>query len=81
MMRTILGIFISLVVFHSVKAAPCPTIRVGYTDQARPPFFLGRGPTVPEPAGMAIDLIRRSSRSSDVLFFYRAYHRRECSLR
>lgn len=59
-MRTILGLFISLVVFHSVKAAPCPTIRVGYTDQARPPFFLGRGPTVPEPAGMAIDLIRRS---------------------
>ncbi len=38
--------------------AACPAIRVGYTDQLRPPFFLGVGATVAEPPGMGVELIR-----------------------
>lgn len=60
MMRIFLGIAMSFAIFNLGKAAQCPQVRVGYTDQERPPFFLGSGPSVPEPAGMAIDLIRKS---------------------
>lgn len=60
MIRILSGIVLSIVIFNPINAAGCPEIRVGYTDQARPPFFLGSGPLVPEPAGMAIDLIRKS---------------------
>ena len=46
---------------HAFAAeAPCAPVRVGYTDQTRPPFFLGAGAVVPEPAGMGVELIRRT---------------------
>ncbi|MGV7209127.1 substrate-binding periplasmic protein [Oxalobacteraceae bacterium A2-2] len=44
----------------SAMAAPCIPLKVGYMDQDRPPFWLGRGETVPEPPGAAVDLIREA---------------------
>jgi hypothetical protein len=42
----------------SAHAAGCIPVRVGYTDQNRPPYWLGEGDKVPDPPGAAVDLIR-----------------------
>lgn len=43
--------------------AACGTIRVGYPDQHRPPYWMGNGPRVPEPAGASVDWIRELAAS------------------
>ena len=37
--------------------ATCIPVRVGYMDQHRPPYWLGEGADVPDPAGAAVDLM------------------------
>jgi len=47
---------------HNVLAA-CGTIRYAYPDQNRPPYYLGNGATVPEPAGASVEWIREFAAS------------------
>jgi len=42
----------------------CVAVRVGYIDQHRPPYWLGEGEVVPEPAGASVDLIRAAVQGS-----------------
>lgn len=42
-------------------AGTCATMRVGYVDQDRPPYFLGNGATEGNPPGAAVDLLRAIS--------------------
>jgi hypothetical protein len=42
----------------AAAAATCIPVRVGYMDQHRPPYWLGEGAEVPDPAGAAVDLMR-----------------------
>lgn len=46
------------------SAAGCVPLRVGYIDQHRPPYWLGEGEVVPEPAGASVDLIRAAVKGS-----------------
>lgn len=43
--------------------AACGTIRFAYPDQHRPPYWLGNGPSVPEPAGASVEWIREFAAS------------------
>jgi hypothetical protein len=43
------------------QAAPCPTVRIGYIDQARPPYWLGSGTEIPEPPGLGVDFLRATA--------------------
>lgn len=45
---------------RAAMGADCTPVRVGYTDQSRPPWFLGAGTTVARPAGVVVDLIEKS---------------------
>ncbi|MES2016386.1 MAG: hypothetical protein V4484_07805 [Pseudomonadota bacterium] len=45
-------------------AATCATIRVGYIDQHRPPYYLGAGAVVPPKAGASIELMREIAASA-----------------
>ena len=47
---------------NNVHAA-CGTIRFAYPDQHRPPYWLGNGATVPEPAGASVEWIREFAAS------------------
>jgi hypothetical protein len=38
--------------------AACIPVRFGYPDQHRPPYYMGDGPSVPDPAGATVDLMR-----------------------
>lgn len=38
--------------------AACPPVRIGYMDQDRPPYWLGKGSEVPDPPGVAVDYLR-----------------------
>lgn len=42
----------------AAATATCIPVRVGYMDQHRPPYWLGEGADVPDPAGAAVDLMR-----------------------
>lgn len=44
--------------------AACGTMRIGYIDQHRPPYYLGAGAVVPAKAGASIDLIREIAASA-----------------
>ena len=41
----------------AAATATCIPVRVGYMDQHRPPYWLGEGTDVPDPAGAAVDLM------------------------
>ncbi len=43
--------------------AACGTIRFGYPDQHRPPYWLGNGQDVPEPAGASVEWVRELAAS------------------
>ena len=47
---------------NTVHAA-CGTIRYAYPDQHRPPYWLGNGPSVPDPPGANVDWIREFAAS------------------
>jgi hypothetical protein len=53
----------SLLLYGPAHAADC-VIRVGYPDRERPPYYLGHGTVVPEPAGAGVDLIRTAVRQA-----------------
>ncbi|MTW10589.1 transporter substrate-binding domain-containing protein [Pseudoduganella eburnea] len=56
--------FIALCLLAAANAfADCGTIRIGYPDQHRPPYWMGNGPTVPEPPGAAVDFLRELAAS------------------
>lgn len=57
----------------SAFAAPCGIVKVGYTDQPRPPFFLGSGHETPEPPGMAVELIRNSFAALNCRVHFKRY--------
>lgn len=59
MLRPIL-FALSLFTITSTHAA-CPPVRIGYMDQDRPPYWLGKGAEVPEPAGVAVDYLRAAA--------------------
>ncbi|WP_028100489.1 substrate-binding periplasmic protein [Pseudoduganella violaceinigra] len=42
----------------------CGTIRFAYPDQHRPPYWMGNGPTVPEPAGASVEWVRELAASN-----------------
>lgn len=56
MLRRLLLVLPLFLIAH-VHAA-CPPVRIGYMDQDRPPYWLGKGAEVPEPAGAAVDYLR-----------------------
>ena len=41
----------------AIATTTCIPVRVGYMDQHRPPYWLGEGAEVPDPAGAAVDLM------------------------
>lgn len=41
--------------------AACAPVRIGYMDQDRPPYWLGKGADVPEPPGVAVDFLRAAA--------------------
>ncbi|HEY0586167.1 MAG TPA: hypothetical protein VGD52_08560 [Pseudoduganella sp.] len=43
--------------------AACGTIRFAYPDQHRPPYWMGNGASVPDPAGASVDWIREFAAS------------------
>ncbi len=55
-------ILISLALLATASAhAACPPVRIGYMDQDRPPYWLGKGSEVPEPPGVAVDYLRAAA--------------------
>lgn len=56
MLRLVL-LVLALFKFTSADAA-CQPLRIGYMDQDRPPYWLGSGAQVPEPAGVGVDYLR-----------------------
>ncbi len=42
-------------------AAECPSMRLGYVDHHRAPYFLGTGSDEARPAGAAVDLVREAA--------------------
>lgn len=47
-----------LVCAGALAAPPCSTLRLGYIDQHRPPFYIGNGVVEATPPGAAVDLVR-----------------------
>jgi hypothetical protein len=43
------------------QALACTPLRVGYTDQHRPPFFMGSGKSAPDAPGVSVELIREAA--------------------
>ncbi|NYE61256.1 hypothetical protein FHW58_002463 [Duganella sp. 1224] len=60
MLRPVL-MFLALLAAASVHAAACPPVRIGYMDQDRPPYWLGKGSEVPDPPGVAVDYLRAAA--------------------
>jgi hypothetical protein len=58
----ILFVLIALISVNAI--ARCDSIRTGYLDQHRPPYWLGGGTTVPELPGASVELIRQFTTSS-----------------
>jgi ABC-type amino acid transport substrate-binding protein len=58
-------ICIVLLLFSAAHAAnahsACAPVRIGYMDQDRPPYWLGNGTEVPEPAGIGVDYLRAAA--------------------
>ncbi|MET0264726.1 MAG: hypothetical protein ABW202_03855 [Duganella sp.] len=50
----------------SAAAAPatCIPLRVGYTDQHLPPYWLGEGKDVPNPPGAGVDFIKEAAKAA-----------------
>lgn len=61
-LKVIAAIAVALAAGQAVAA--CATLRVGYIDQHRPPYYLGSGAVVPARAGASIDLIREIAASA-----------------
>lgn len=59
--------FVAIATLLSLAAnlawAACGTIRFAYPDQHRPPYWLGNGEDVPEPAGASVEWIREFAAS------------------
>jgi len=57
-------LLLSLAVSCGNSQAKCDSIQIGYLDQDRPPYWLGRGSDVPEPPGASVELVRRFAASA-----------------
>jgi len=57
-LRSLMFMLLALQAPLAQSAGSCVPVRVGYIDQHRPPYWLGEGELVPEPAGASVDLIR-----------------------
>ena len=44
--------------------ADCGTVRFGYPDRHRPPYWMGDGAAVPEPPGASVDFVRELAASN-----------------
>ncbi|KQQ32656.1 hypothetical protein ASF61_14025 [Duganella sp. Leaf126] len=55
--------FVLTVLLCDQLAARACTMRVGYPDRERLPYYLGSGTVVPEPAGPGVELLRAAVRS------------------
>jgi len=55
--RLFLALLLACSAVSGVQAA-CAALRFGYIDQHRPPYYMGEGTAVPDPAGATVDLIR-----------------------
>lgn len=55
-------VLLALALFATTRAhAACQPVRIGYMDQDRPPYWLGKGADVPEPPGLAVDYLRAAA--------------------
>lgn len=52
---------LALTLAAGAAAAQCTPLRMGYTDQHRPPYYLGSGNAEAAPAGAAVDLMREAA--------------------
>ncbi|USX25328.1 hypothetical protein NHH73_22400 [Oxalobacteraceae bacterium OTU3CINTB1] len=57
-----LAFFMAVLVCDQVAASDC-SMRVGYPDRERLPYYIGNGVVVPEPAGAGVELMRAAVRS------------------
>ena len=51
-------VFCWLACIASFPALACQPLRVGYTDQSRPPYYMGAGAAVPERPGASVELLK-----------------------
>ncbi len=63
-LRSLMFMLLALHAPLALSAGSCVPVRVGYIDQHRPPYWLGEGELVPEPAGASVDLIRAAVKGS-----------------
>jgi ABC-type amino acid transport substrate-binding protein len=59
MLRLVLFVLVTFITLGAHAA--CAPVRIGYMDQERPPYWLGKGAEVPEPAGVAVDYLRAAA--------------------
>lgn len=51
----------AVLMFLAGQVLACSPLRVGYTDQHRPPFFMGAGKAAPTAPGVSVELIREAA--------------------
>lgn len=56
--------FVLVLLINLGAHAACPPVRIGYMDQDRPPYWLGKGSEVPDPPGVAVDYLRAAGAAS-----------------
>jgi hypothetical protein len=61
--RNLMAAFV-LAAVASSACAECAPIRLGYTDQELPPYYLGSGSVEGNPPGVTIELIREIAASA-----------------
>jgi hypothetical protein len=64
MSRRHLIALISLCLFAADASAGCAPLRIAYSDQSHPPYWLGNGEQVPEPPGASVELLRKFGASA-----------------
>jgi polar amino acid transport system substrate-binding protein len=82
-MRAGLALLVGTVIAAFTAAASALDMRLGYPDQAVPPFLIGHGAEVPAAPGIAIELVQRALREAggEPVFSRMPLVRAEASLR
>lgn len=60
----IIIIALAIAPHFSGDAAACEPVRIGYLDQERPPYWLGKGSEVPPKPGASVELVQRFAASA-----------------
>jgi len=63
-MRAGLALLVGTVIAAFTAAAAAVEMRLGYPDQAVPPFLIGNGDQIPAAPGIAIELVQRALREA-----------------